>query len=69
MSGNTDLILDTLRVIFSSDKPVSTGQIATRSNISRRTVQRHIERLSSAGLVTVERNKHNPLEHVCYKAI
>ena len=69
MTPTTDQMLETIKVIFTSDKALTTGQVAKRVNVNRRTAQRHIKRLSDAGIIAIKQNKYETREWVCERII
>lgn len=54
MSDTIDKFLQIMRLVNSSDQPVSAKQIADKTKINVRTVQRHAQRLVDEGLVTLK---------------
>ena len=66
---NRDQLLETIKIIFASDEPLSTSQIEARGNMNRRTVQRHIKRLGDAGVVAIKKNQYDTRELVCHRLI
>lgn len=68
MLKQPDQILLTVKVIFSAEKPLSYNQIAYRTKLSRRTVERHVKRLRDAEMVNTTKSKVYHLESLYQKS-
>ena len=68
MKDNTCQVLQTTKVIFSRDTPISVSQIERITGLNKRTIQRHVKQLTQAELVVMTINKYDRLERLYQRA-